>query len=236
MPPPVGGSSGGCPAVWSTQGLLLLQVNGTTASPLWLELRGPAAWQAAPPWAVCRHACHQLLPWLRATFAMVTDAAWLCSNQQPPSTAPASGPVGLLVRPSASDPGGVGRGVLSLCCPQCMCVCGVLAHLASAHRCALCAVRVCCWWLCPYSSPPNFVFCFLALLCICFVLWCLLFFVQKWKRGRPHTAGTGMGNWCSGAMVLCPLVCVVGALVAAAPQECGSRVLTYTVTGQGGFG
>ena len=45
-----------------------------------------------------------------------------------------------------------------------------------------------------------------------------------------------MGNWCSGAIVLCSLACVVGALVAAAPQMCGSRVLMYTVTGQGGFG
>ena len=45
-----------------------------------------------------------------------------------------------------------------------------------------------------------------------------------------------MGNWCSGAIVLCPLVCVVGALVAATPQGCGSRVLMYTGTGQGGFG
>ena len=45
-----------------------------------------------------------------------------------------------------------------------------------------------------------------------------------------------MGNWCSGAIVLCSLVCVVGAFVAAARQGCGSRVLMYTGTGQGGFG
>ena len=68
------------------------------------------------------------------------------------------------------------------------CVCGVLGHLAPVHRCArlwclfpllpsvharvrcsgprgarspvcaLCAVRVCHWWLCPFSSPPNFFF------------------------------------------------------------------------------
>ena len=65
----------------SPQGVLLPQVYGTTASPLWLELRGPAAWQATPSFAVCRHACHQLLPWLRATFAMVPDAAWPGSDQ-----------------------------------------------------------------------------------------------------------------------------------------------------------
>ena len=71
-----------------------------------------------------------------------------------------------------------------------LCVCGVLGHLAPLHRCArpccpvpllpsvhvrvrcpgprgacslvcaLCVVRMCRWWLCPSSSPPNFLFCF----------------------------------------------------------------------------
>ena len=45
-----------------------------------------------------------------------------------------------------------------------------------------------------------------------------------------------MGNWCSGAIVSCSLACVVGALVAAAPQGRGSRVLMYTALGQGRFG
>ena len=45
-----------------------------------------------------------------------------------------------------------------------------------------------------------------------------------------------MGNWCSGAIVSCFLARVVGALVAAAPQGCGLRVLMYTCMGQGGFG
>ena len=45
-----------------------------------------------------------------------------------------------------------------------------------------------------------------------------------------------MGNWSSGAGVLCSLVCVVGVLVAAAPQGCGARILMYTGTGHGGFG
>ena len=47
----------------------------TTASPLWLELRGHSAWQATPSWTVYRLACHRLPPWLRVTFAMVPDAA-----------------------------------------------------------------------------------------------------------------------------------------------------------------
>ena len=44
-----------------------------------------------------------------------------------------------------------------------------------------------------------------------------------------------MGNWCSGAKVSCSLACDVGALVAAAPQGCGSPVLMYTGMVQGGF-
>ena len=44
-----------------------------------------------------------------------------------------------------------------------------------------------------------------------------------------------MGYWCSGAIVLCSLACVVGAF-AAALQGCGSHVLMYTGMGQGGLG
>ena len=88
----------------SPQGVLLPLVYGTTASSLWLELRGRSAWQATPSWTVYRLACHRLLPWLRVTFAMVPDAAWPGSDQRPWSTAPATGPVGWLGRPSASDP------------------------------------------------------------------------------------------------------------------------------------
>ena len=45
-----------------------------------------------------------------------------------------------------------------------------------------------------------------------------------------------MGSWCGGAIALCPLAFVVGAVAAVAPQGCGSRVLMYTGLGQGGFG
>ena len=55
----------------SPQGVMLPLVYGTTASPLWLELRGHSAWQATPSWTLYRLACHRLLPWLRVTFAMV---------------------------------------------------------------------------------------------------------------------------------------------------------------------
>ena len=143
----------------SSQGVLLPLVYGTTASPLWLELRGRSAWQATPSWTVYRLACHRFLPWLRVTFAMVPDAAWPGSDQQPCSTAPATGPVGRLGRPSVSDPWGVGS-FLSPCRPTCVrcpgppgscspvcplgvffCMCGVLGLLAPVHRCAR---SVCC--------------------------------------------------------------------------------------------
>ena len=137
----------------SPQGVLLPLVYGTTASPLWLELRGHSAWQATPSWTVYRLACHRLLPWLRVTFAMVPDAAWPGSDQWPWSTTPAPGPLGRLGRPRASNPWRVGSflslgrptcvrcpGPLGSCSPVCprgllRCVCGVLGHLALVHRC-----------------------------------------------------------------------------------------------------
>ena len=106
-----------------------------------------------------RLACHRLHPWLRVTFAMVPDAAWPGSEQQPWSTAPATGPVGRLGRPSVSDPWGVGSflspgrptcvrfpGPPGSCSPVCplglLCwVCGVLGLPAPVLRCAR---SVCC--------------------------------------------------------------------------------------------
>ena len=143
----------------SPQGVLLPLVYGTTASPLWLELRGRSAWKTTPFWTVYRLACNRLLPWLQVTFVMVADEAWPGSHQWPWSTAPATGPVGRLGRPSVSDPWGVGS-FLSLPSPTCVrcpgplgscswlyplvelrCVCGVLGHFTPVHRCAR---SVCC--------------------------------------------------------------------------------------------
>ena len=110
--------------------------------------------------------------------------------------------------------------------------------------CVLCAVRVCRGWLCPSSCPPNFRFFFLVF-CFCFCFFFPVFFFfgkkkkKKQKRGkqrRAYTAGTDMGSWCGGAIALCPLACVVGAVAAVASQGCGSRVLMYMGMGQGGFG
>ena len=164
----------------SPQGVLLPLVYGMTASPLWLELRGHSAWQVTPSWTVYRLACHRLLPWPRVTFAMVPDAAWPGSDQWPWNTAPATGPVGRLGRPSASDPWGVGS-FLSLSRPTCVqcpgplgscsavcprgllcCVCGVPSHLAPVHRCACSVCCVACavsWatWLLFTGAPAGCV-------------------------------------------------------------------------------
>ena len=128
-------------------------------------------------------------------------------DQWPCSTAPVTGPAGRLGRPSASDPGGVVRCTLSLCCPRCVCLSGVLGHLAPVHRCArpLCSVRGvrghlalvqrcarCVWHVCVggfVGDPPSFL-CFgpclfvllfgaLVLLCLlCNFLLCYLAFVS----------------------------------------------------------
>ena len=160
----------------SPQGVLLPLVYGTTASPLWFELRGHSAWQATASWTVYRLACHRLLPWLRVTFAMVPDPAWPGSDQWPWSTAPAPGRVGWPGRPDVSNPWGVGSflclgrpmcarcpGPLGSCSAVCSrgllcCVCGVLGHLAPVHRCARSVWCVACAvsrapWL-PFNGVP----------------------------------------------------------------------------------
>ena len=122
----------------SPEGVLLPLVYGTTASSLWVELRGRSAVQATPSWTVYRLACHRLLPWLRVTFAMVPVAAWPGSDQWPSSTAPATGPVGRLGRPSVSDPWGVGSS-LSLgrpTCVQCLGPPGSVISLSLLRTCA----------------------------------------------------------------------------------------------------
>ena len=90
----------------------------------------------------------------------------------PWSTAPATGPVGWLGRPSASDPWGVcsflslGRptgvqcpGPLGSCSPVCprgllCCMCGVLGHLAPVHQCA----RLVCCVACAVSRATWLLF------------------------------------------------------------------------------
>ena len=219
MPPPLGGSSGGLPSrveYLSPQGVLLPLVYGTTASPLWLELRGRSAWQATPSWTVYRLACHRLLPWLRVTFAMVPDAAWPGSDQQPRSTAPATGPVGRLGRPSVSDPWGVGSflcvrgpGPPGSCSPVCplgvlCCVCGVLGLPAPVHGCA----RSVCCVACAVSWASWLLFTRVPARCVVLRVRC------------PGPPGT-----CSPVCPLGVLFCVFGVLGHLAPvHRCACSV------------
>ena len=187
----------------SPQGVLLPLVYGTTASPLWLELRGLAAWRATPSWTVYRLACQRLLPWLRVTFTMVPDAAWPGSDHWPWGTAPATGPVAGLGRPSASDPRGVGS-FLCLSRPTCARVCGVLGHLALVRRCARSVGFVACaasWatWL-PFTGVPA--------RCVALCVWC------------PGPLGS-----CSAVRPLGVLLCSCGVLGHLAPvHRCARSV------------
>ena len=168
----------------SPQGVLLPLVYGTTASPLWLDLRGLSAWQVTPSWTVYQLTCQRLFPRLRVRFAMVPDAAWPDSDQRPWGTAPAAGPVGRLGRPRAPDPWGVGS-LLSLGRPTCAPVCRVLGHLAPNHRCAhlvrcfACAVSWATWFL--FTGVPA---------------WCVALLVR-----------------CPGPLESCSPVCPLGALL-----------------------
>ena len=206
----------------SPQGVLLPLVYGTTASPLWLELRGRSAWQATPSWTVYRLACHRLLPWLRVTFAMVPDAAWPGSDQWLWSTAPATGLVGRLGRPSVSDPWGVGYflslgrptcvrcpGPLGSCSPVCprgmlLCVCGVLGHLAPVHRCA----RSVGWVVCAVSWATWLLFSGVPARCVALCVRC------------PGPPGS-----CSPVRPLGVLLCVCGVLGHLAPVPRCARVV-----------
>ena len=206
----------------SPQGVLLPLVYGTTASPLWLELRGRSACQATPSWTLYRLACHRLHPWLRVTFAMVPDAAWPGSDQQPWSTAPATGPVGRLGRPSVSDPWGVGSflspdrptcvrcpGPPGSCSPVCplgvvCCVCGVLGLPAPVHRCA----RSVCCVACAVSWASRLLFTGVPARCVVLRVRC------------PGPPGS-----CSPVCPLGVLCCVCGVLGLPAPvHRCARSV------------
>ena len=206
----------------SPQGVSLPLVYGTSASPLWFELRGRSAWQGTPSWTVYRLACHRLHPWLRVTFAMVPDAAWPGSDQQPWSTAPATGPVGRLGRPSVSDPWGVGSflspgrptcvrcpGPPGSCSPVCplgvvCCVCGVLGLPAPVHRCA----RSVCCVACAVSWASRLLFTGVPARCVVLRVRC------------PGPPGS-----CSPVCLLGVLCCVCGVLGLPAPvHRCARSV------------
>ena len=209
----------------SPQGVWVPLVYGTSASPLWFELRGHSAWQATPSWAVYRLACHRLLPWLRVTFAMVPDAARPGSDQWPWSSAPAPGSVGRPGRPGVSIPWGVGSflslvrpmcarcpGPLGSCSPVCsrglLCrVCGVLGHLAPVCRCprsVWCVARA-------VSLAPWLLFPVLPAGCVVLRVWC------------PGPLGP-----CSPVRLLRVLLCVRGVLGHLAPvHRCACSVFCF---------
>ena len=237
----------------SPHGVLLPLVYGTTASPLWLELRGLYAWQATPCWTVYRLTFHWLLPCLRVTFAMVPDAAWPGSDQQPWGRAPAAGPVGRLGCPSASDPWSVGS-FLSLSCPTCARVCGVLGQLGPVHRCArlvrcfACAVSWATWLLftavparcvvlpvrCPWPLGSCSPVCPLgALPCVCGVLGYL---APVHRCARPVccvVCALSLPTWLlfTGVPALCCFACAVSSapwlLFTGVPTWCVALCVPY---------
>ena len=214
------GAAQPCGVSLTTRGIPL--VYGTTASPLWLELRGRSAEQATPSWTVYRLACHRLHPWLRVTFAMVPDAGWPGSDQQPWSTAPATGRVGRLGRPSVSDPWGVGSflspgrptcvrcpGPPGSCSPVCPLgvlgwVCGVLGLPAPVHQCARSVRCVAC----AVSWASRLLFTGVPARCVVLRVRC---------PGPPAS--------CSPVCVLDVLCCVCGVLGLPAPvHRCARSV------------
>ena len=225
--PSFGGQLWGLPSrveYLSPEVVLLRLVYGTTASPLWLELRGLSAWQATPSWTVHRLACQRLPPLLQVAFATVPDAAWPGLDERPWGTAPAAGPVGWLGRPSAPDPLGVGS-FLSLGRPTCARLCGVLAawllFTGVPTRCVALRVR------CPGRLGSSSRVCPLGVLPVCAVSWAtwLLF--------------TGVSAWCIVLLVRCPgplgscspvcplgaLFCLCGVLGHLAPVHRGARLV-----------
>ena len=212
MPPPVGGSLGGGPAVWSIshhRGVLLPRVYSTAASPPWLGLRGPPAWQRPPPGLcagtrviICFNGSGRRLPWSaiqpgRARTSglgvPLLPLAWLVGWIAP--VHPTWGcrrlrPVSFL--PSVHV------------CVRCPGPCG-----ACSPVCALCAVCVCCWWLCPSTPPLNFFsflfflfFFALSLFCFVLLLFFFLFFFKKEKGTRAHRRHRHgqLVHWCDSAV------------------------------------
>ena len=152
----------------SPQGVLLSLVYGTTAPPLWLELRGHSAWQATPSWTVYRLACHWLLPWLRMTFAMLPDAVWLACAVSRATWLLFTGAPAPCVALRARCPGSLGS-----CSPVCLlcllfCLCGVRGHLAPVHRCA-CAV---CWVVSALSWATWLLMTGVPTRCVVLRVWC----------------------------------------------------------------
>ena len=199
MPPPVGGSSLGCAAVWSIphhRGYCSRKSTvrpphpcGSSCGAPLLGRRPPLGLCAGTPVISCFHGSGRRLPWSLMQPGQLGPAALEYRSCHWPA-----GPAG---SPQCVRPPG--------CRPRCPVPLLPLVHVrlrcigphgACSPVCAVCAVRVCCWWLRPSSSPPNFLFC-LFLLCICFVLWCLFFFLN----GKGGACTLQAQAWATGAAV-----------------------------------
>ena len=187
MPPPVGSSSGGCPAVWS-----ISHHRGYCSCESTVRLPHPCARAAGP-------ACLAGDPLLGCVPASLSSVAFMapsdvCHGRRCSLAGP--GPVALEYR-SCHWPGG------SAGLPQCIRHWGCRPLLpvpllpsvyvrvrcpgplgACSPVCALCTICVCCWWSHPSSSsPPNFVF--FSFFFSVFVLFCLVYFFFENEKGVP---------------------------------------------------
>ena len=165
-----------------TTRVLLLLVYGTTASPLWLELRGLSGWQATPldcvqaplspvasmaPGDVC-HGLRCSLAGLGPVALRYRPCCWPGWSAGSPQCAR---PMGCWFIPVPRRPY-VCTCVrcprpLGSCSPVCLlgalcCVCGVLGHLAPVHQCAhsvCCVARSVSWatWLLFIGVPARCV-------------------------------------------------------------------------------
>ena len=147
-----------CVEYLSPKGVLLPLVYSTTASPLWLELRGLSAWQVTTSWTVYRLACQRLLTWLQVTFAMVPDAASPESDQWALGYRPCCWPGGSAGSPQCARP----MGCWFFSCPSAALrvhVCAVswttwlhVHRCARSVRCFACAVSWATWL--PFTGVP----------------------------------------------------------------------------------
>ena len=203
----------------SSQGGLLPLVYGTTASPLWLELRGQSAWQATPSWAVYRlsmapgDVCHCSRCSLVGLGPVALECrcchwpGWLAESRQ------CVRPMGVGSFLSLGRPTCVRcPGPLGSCSPACprgllCCVCGVLGHLAPVHRCA----RSVCCVACAVSRATWLLFTGAPARCVALRVRC------------PGPLGS-----CSPVCLLGVLCCVCGVLGHLAPvHRCARSVCCF---------
>ena len=227
-----------CVEYLSPQGVLLPLVYGTTASLLWIELRGHFAWQATLSWTVYRLACHRLLPWRRWSpmqpggartsglgvsllplapwVGRVALVCWFFPVPRPPYVCAVSraswllftGVLALFVVLCLWCPGPLGS-----CSPvrplgEVCCVCGVPGALAPVHRCAR--------WVCCVA---------------CAVSWAtwLLFTGAPGRCVALRARCPGSLGSCSPVCLLCLLFCLCGVPGHLAPVHRCARAICCVV-------